>query len=189
MTKPPDHPVVFTETTAPLGARIRRLWPWLAGVGILVILIAGVAVAATPDTPAKQAAERPATTPASTPTPSPTPPAAPMIGVGCEMLGATGTTTAGKSLTCAHDEGDRLSWRDLSPSPSPSAPPPAAWTPCDTTRSYYEDGCEDLITDSCDAAYASNKDGSLLDAFIENSIFVDANRLKDWAVSSSQCIT
>jgi hypothetical protein len=63
--------------------------------------------------------------------------------------------------------------------PTTQAAPVAAWTPCDTTKDSYNGGCKELVEDSCDGAYASNQDGDLLDAFIENRLLVDPNRLKD----------
>ncbi|MFG3710847.1 hypothetical protein [Micromonospora sp. NPDC047730] len=100
----------------------------------------------------KAAADRspsPATTTAS-PTPSPSPSPSPST--------ATPTTSP----------------------PAPPSPTPA-WTPCDLEREFYEGGCDDdfISGDACDASYYSQQVGSLIDAYIENRIHVDAARLKD----------
>ncbi|WP_405105593.1 hypothetical protein OG559_19080 [Micromonospora sp. NBC_01405] len=71
-----------------------------------------------------------------------------------------------------------------SPSPASSTSPPAppsptpAWAPCDLSLSHWEGGCDDdfITGDTCDASYASD---ALLDVYIENKDYVDANRLKD----------
>lgn len=69
----------------------------------------------------------------------------------------------------------------FSPSPIPPPKPTPAWIPCDNALESYEGGCNDdfLTGDTCDAAYTSSTDGSLIDAFIENKDYVNEGRLKD----------
>ncbi|MGC4792212.1 hypothetical protein ACLQ22_30865 [Micromonospora sp. DT178] len=105
---------------------------------------------------------------------------------GCGADGEPQAATASKPST-ATTSASPSPLATPSPSPLVSTSPPAppsptpAWTPCDTSLEHYEGGCDDdfIAGDACDASYSSHKQGSLLDAYIENKTFVDAKRLKD----------